>query len=311
MVHLETRPNTISHVSADALSQQTFSQKHLKPGLPIIIDGLLDTEVDWNLDYLCQQLSECSFRIRCYGQQRYQQDKRRWSSIGSGADMKQMHFHEYAKCLQSRQAHVEDMYLAKCPIGETPLGQSKAIQTLRDRLYLDTPVSDFNLWVGPSGHMECLHYDPMDGTLIQLHGAKKIVLFPPSQSENLYPFPISVHLRYGRRLRCWFSQVSLQEPDFDAFPQLQEALSHRIEVVLNAGETLYIPAGWWHEVTTLGTDMACSVNRFWLVNPLSRVLFSWQWWRTHVGSVYAVLHDLMQLGQGLSRMYRRTQAKQN
>ncbi|MGB7417322.1 MAG: cupin-like domain-containing protein [Thermosynechococcaceae cyanobacterium] len=274
------------------LSQDVFSQQYQRPGQPVILKGLIDQEVDWDLDYLCQQLGQQSFPIRRYGRQRYQQDKRQWSNIGSGADLEPILFKDYAESLRNGQAREQDMYLAKCPLSNTPLALSRAVKMVCDRIPLKTPVSDYNLWVGPPGHLECLHYDPMDGTLIQLHGAKKIVLFPPDQWANLYPFPASVHLRYGRRLRCWFSQVTLQSPDFDAFPQLREALPHQIEVTLNAGEALYIPAGWWHEVTTLGTDMACSINRFWLVPP-RRVLGAWQWWRTHLGAVYAALHPVV------------------
>ncbi|MGF1603710.1 MAG: cupin-like domain-containing protein [Thermosynechococcaceae cyanobacterium] len=295
MLTIDAKSRGIPRLPVAALSPDVFNQRYQRPGQPVILKGLLDADVDWSLDYLCQRLGSHSFPVRCYGQRRYHQDKRRWSNIGSGADLKPMLFNDYAECLRNGQAHDQDMYLAKCPLGTTPLSLSKALRTIRDRIPLNMPVSEFNLWVGPPGHLECLHYDPMDGTLIQLHGAKKIVLFPPDQWANLYPFPTSVHLRYGRRLRCWFSQVTLQSPDFDAFPQLREALPHRIEVILNAGEALYIPAGWWHEVTTMGTDMACSINRFWLVSP-SRALRSWQWWRTHLGAVYAVLYTAMGVG---------------
>ena len=291
--------NTISRIHADALSPEAFAQQYQRPGQPVVIDGMLAADVDWNLDYLCEQLGDHSFLIRCYGQKRYQQDKRRWSNIGSGVDVVQMPFRDYAQLLRNRQAHERDMYLAKCAIGHTPLGQTNPLQEVGDRLQLHHPISDFNLWVGPSGHVECLHYDPMDGTLVQLHGTKKVVLFAPQQSADLYPFPIAVHLRHGLRLRCWFSQVTLLQPDYEAFPRFRQAWPQRIEVILKAGEMLYIPAGWWHEVTALGSEMSCSVNRFWRVYPTSRALWSWQRWRTYLGSASAVPHTLASLGLAL------------
>ena len=299
MVHSVSKSTVVPRWQASDLSPQAFARQHQLPGLPAIVEGAIDRDVDWNLDYLSEQLQDCSFLIRCYGQQRYRQDKRLWSNIGSGADVVQMPFPDYARCIRSGEAHERDMYLAKCALGNTPLGGSELLDKLGDRLPLDKPIRDFNLWVGPAGHVECLHYDPMDGTLIQLHGSKKIVLFPPRQSANLYPFPVSVHLRHGLRLRCWFSQVTLLNPDFDAFPNLQAALPHRLEVNLQPGEMLYIPAGWWHEVTTLGSEMACSLNRFWRVFPTSRAVLSWQRWRTYLGSAAAVPHTVASLGKAL------------
>ena len=292
MPNLDTTSTVISRVHASALTPQAFAEQYQCPGKPVVVDGLLAEDVDWTLDYLCEQLRDHPFLIRCYGQQRYQQDKRQWSNIGSGCDVIQLPFLDYAQRLRSREAHERDMYLAKCPIGQTALGDVNPLTEIGSRLGLHQPISDFNLWVGPSGHVECLHYDPMDGTLVQLHGEKKVILFAPQQSADLYPFPISVHLRHGLRMRCWFSQVTLLNPDFESFPNFRQAWPQRIEVILKAGETLYIPAGWWHEVTALGTEMSCSVNRFWRVYPASRALFAWQRWRTYLGSASAVPHTI-------------------
>jgi lysine-specific demethylase 8/hypoxia-inducible factor 1-alpha inhibitor (HIF hydroxylase) len=67
---------------------------------------------------------------------------------------------------------------------------------------------------------------------MQLHGTKKLVLFPASQTYNLYPFSIYIHLRYGLKLRCWFSQLYTEKPDFKSFPKFQDVLSYKCEVIL-------------------------------------------------------------------------------
>jgi hypothetical protein len=122
------------------------------------------------------------------------------------------------------------------------------------------------LWWGPGGHTEPLHFDSGDGTLAQLHGTKRVVLFPPSQTRNLYPFPL-----HRRGIAPWISQVYPDRPDFDRFPRLKTALPHRMDITLAAGEMLFIPANWWHEVSALSEDYICSINRFWKVAPLSRL----------------------------------------
>ncbi|MBD2089145.1 cupin-like domain-containing protein [Microcoleus sp. FACHB-1515] len=277
----------IDRVSASSLTADRFFEAYQRPGIPVIITGLLD-EPDWDLDFLTDQLGEQTFSVRCYGRDRYSQDKRQWTDIGSGTKPRQMTFTEYAQTLRSGEAAEKDMYLAKCPLKTTALGKRTSFRALRDRLGLRFAATNLNLWVGPGGHVEALHYDPTDGTLMQLFGEKKLLLFPPDQIANLYPFPIAVHLRHGTKLRSWFSQTYPNKPDFESFPNLKIALAHAQEVVLKAGDLIFLPVGWWHEVTSLGDGMTCSVNQFWHVYPWGRALRSGNKWRAHLGGVLAV-----------------------
>ncbi|MEA5471031.1 cupin-like domain-containing protein [Spirulina sp. 06S082] len=309
-VELESRPKlnldrsipAIARVSLADLTKKEFVKQYQNPGIPVIMTGLLEGKSRWDLDFLCQKLGDRQFLLRQYGKQRYQQDKRQWDNIGSGVQTERKAFQTYANLLRSGEAKEKDIYLAKCSINETPLKQEKIIQEARQKIVeigLDKPISHFNIWVGPSSHVECLHYDQMDGTLIQLYGTKKVILFPPSQTPNLYPFSIFVHLYRGLEMRSWFSKLYPEQPDFQAFPNYRKALPYKQEVLLAPGEILYIPAGWWHEVSalgnTLGDDMVCSINRFWRVYPTLRAVFSWNRWRGYLGSAFAVPHLIVSL----------------
>lgn len=286
--------NQVPCVHASSLTAELFFTTYQKQGNPVVITGLLDTEPDWTLDYLCEALDTQEFPIRYYGYERYKQDKRKWTSIGSGIETQRVPFIKYAEMLRNHEAHQKDIYLVKRSIKDTSLIDSSILKQVENQLGLRMPATDFNLWLGPGGHTTCLHYDPVDGTLIQLHGAKRVILFPPSQLYHLYPFSVLTHLRHGLRLRASYSQVYPDRPDFKSFPKLKQALNHRYEVILNRGDVLYIPAGWWHELTTLGDEMVCSVNRFWHVYPVSRAI-RWSKWRVHLGSVMAVPHIVLSL----------------
>lgn len=286
--------NTIKKVDFLSITPEIFQKKYQKPGIPVIITGLVK-DADWNLDYLSKNLGDRKFFARFYGKDRYQQDKRQWKSVGSGVTTKSVSFNEYATWLRNGKAREQDIYLAKCSLQNTSLSSLEYLANIGDKLAFARPMSDFNLWAGPSGHTEPLHYDTLDGTLIHLHGAKKVILFPPSQTNNLYPFPLSLHLRYGLKLRSWFSQVYPTKPDFQAFPKLKEALKYKQEMILNRGEILYIPAGWWHEITGLGDELVCSVNRFWSVNPRQRLLLSWFAWRSYLGILFSLPHTFFNL----------------
>ncbi|MFP4653986.1 MAG: cupin-like domain-containing protein [Phormidium sp.] len=261
-------------------STEEFIEQHQIPGIPIVLrQGV--SEPEWNLDYLESKIGEQKFLCRFYGSERKTLDKRQWTTIGSGITAKSLSFSEYADLVRSGQAHEEDIYLAKCPLAETALAASPSLQNLGQQFHLLKGMTDFNLWAGAGGHTESLHYDTFDGTLIQLAGQKRVVLFPPSQLSNLYPFPLIGHLYHGLKLRSWFSQVYPDNPDFEAFPGLKYAFKHRYEVVLNPGDVLYLPVGWWHEVSALGEGFVCSANRFWAVTPRRRLFSKWSSWRTY------------------------------
>ncbi len=291
--------NAIPRVDVSSLTPEIFFERYRKTGKPVVITGMLKDEAEWNLDYLCEKLGDRQFFLRNYGSERYKHDKRNWSTIGSGVELQSHPFNEYAEMLRNRQAHENHIFLGKGSITNTPLADTPSFKYLGEKLGLTKHTTGFNLYMGPGGHVTNLHYDIADGTLMQLYGAKKVVLFPPSATSNLYPFPIYTHLRHGLKLRCWYSQVDIEKPDLQSFPKFKQALQHQQEVILNQGETLYIPAYWWHEVTSLGEDMVCSVNRFWRVYPTSRAIFSWNLGRAILGNMCALPYFFMNLATAI------------
>ncbi len=282
--------NLVPRIDGSSLTPKIFFERYQKDGKPVVVTGLVDTELEWNLDYLCEKLSDRVFPVRFYGRERYEQDKRTWTSMGSAVESRSIPFTQYAELLRSREAREKDIYLGKCSLTNMPLVDTATLERAEAQLGLRLPATALNLWLGLGGHTTCLHCDPFDGTLMQLYGAKKVLLFPPAQLYNLYPFSVLNHLRYGLKLRASYSQVYPERPDFASFPKFKQALSHCYETVLNQGDILYIPAGWWHEVTAMGDEVVCSVNRFWHILPLSRALCSWNKWRIHLASVLTTPH---------------------
>lgn len=69
----------------------------------------------------------------------------------------------------------------------------------------------------------------------QFQGIKRVWLFPWEQSDFLYRPPFNFH-----------SIANLKDPDHKRFPGLKYLNGY--EAVLNPGETLYIPSGWWHYI---------------------------------------------------------------
>jgi lysine-specific demethylase 8/hypoxia-inducible factor 1-alpha inhibitor (HIF hydroxylase) len=279
---------SIPKIDISEISPESFLELYQKKNHPLILTGLLAEDAHWNLDYLCDAIGDREFLFRHYGQQRYQQDKQEWQSIGSGVDLKPMLFSEYARMLRNGQAKEEDIYLAKASLENTPLSQINSLQELGKKLHLK-PITGYRMYMGHGGHTASLHYDIVDGTLCQLYGRKKVVLFPPSVTDSLYPFSIWKHLRHGLKLRACYSRVDIENADFQIFPKFETAQKQQQTIILEAGEVLFIPVGWWHEITTLEEDeMSCSVSRFWQVSPTVNNYLSWQRWRLVIGNILAL-----------------------
>jgi hypothetical protein len=105
-------------------------------------------------------------------------------------------------------------------------------------------------WLGPAGTVTPLHCDYDDNIFAQIWGSKRITLSPPHHDEYLYP-------REANPILCG-SPFDPEAPDYEKFPLARQA--SMIEVIVNAGDMLYVPAGWYHQVRAL--TFSLSSNRW-------------------------------------------------
>jgi hypothetical protein len=114
-------------------------------------------------------------------------------------------------------------------------------------------LSSVEVYIGGRGaEFPVLHYDGMHthAFLMQLHGDKEYIVFSPEQTPYMYP-------RDG--LERNKSRVGdVLAPDLASFPLFDEAQGVRFE--LHPGETLFVPAGWWHTARILSASVTVSVN---------------------------------------------------
>jgi hypothetical protein len=114
-------------------------------------------------------------------------------------------------------------------------------------------IDSTNIWIGGGGCRTPLHYDSPENLLVQIAGRKKITLFPPEQSANLYP-------AIGEFLpNC--SRVNAFAPDASRHPLFLRAEEFKTECILEPPDALFIPGGWWHAVESL--EPAISLNFWW------------------------------------------------
>ena len=92
-----------------------------------------------------------------------------------------------------------------------------------------------NLWIG-NNTRSGLHFDYADNVLIQIFGTKEVYLAAPNQAKYLYALPENFTK----------TQVSPILPDYTRFNKLKNATFY--VGVLNPGDVLLIPKGWFHYI---------------------------------------------------------------
>lgn len=105
------------------------------------------------------------------------------------------------------------------------------------------------MFFGPKGAVTQIHYD-IDMSHVfhtAIKGKKRFVLFAQSESRKLYRHPFTIR-----------SYVDVDNPDFEKYPLLREAKG--FEVILEPGETLFIPSGFWHHVVYEDAGYAISLR---------------------------------------------------
>ncbi|PQV53178.1 Cupin-like domain-containing protein [Paraburkholderia sp. BL21I4N1] len=118
------------------------------------------------------------------------------------------------------------------------------------------PVRRFGagqLWFGRASGASLvtrLHCDPANSFLAQIHGRKRVRLYAPAQEDALYAFD-----SFNTYRPC---RVDVASPDLTRFPRFAQARG--VDVVLEPGDLLVIPTGWYHCVWAL--DHVLSISRF-------------------------------------------------
>ncbi|KAK0620302.1 hypothetical protein B0T14DRAFT_521024 [Immersiella caudata] len=132
-----------------------------------------------------------------------------------------------------------------------------------DQPELDAP--QLNAWFGPAGTITPLHTDPYHNLLVQVVGRKYVRLYSPHETERLRPRGKEGGVEMGNTslfdvgvVEGWDSPPGGGEEVGDGVKEFKEV--PYVECILEEGDTLYIPIGWWHYVRGLGVSFSVS---FW------------------------------------------------
>jgi histone arginine demethylase JMJD6 len=250
--NMERRPN---------LSYQEFSEGYLYPNKPVIITGAMD---QWNaLKRWTPEFFKTEFRSMKF-------------SIGDT---------EYGQAAHGESAGTEftmaefiDRVLQSCEESPAPYFRNRNLYALFPSLKEDIePLPEYLLpnWLGDKylvkqvgevlnrgavieiyiggkgGRFPVLHYDGV-GThafLMQIHGQKQYIVYPPEQERFLYASPRKINLSLIN---------DVDKPDLEKYPLFAKATP--TVFVLEPGELLFVPSHWWHTAKMLTPSITISAN---------------------------------------------------
>ncbi|MFN7116554.1 MAG: cupin-like domain-containing protein [Saprospiraceae bacterium] len=223
------------------LTRETFTQEYLLPAKPVVFTDLIDAwpaKTKWTIEYFKEH----------YGHLQVPVVSDNYSKPGKGymtPDM-EIPLREYLEKLEAGPTDLR-LFLFNIFRHAPDLVHDFSIPTIMDGFIKEFPFMFF----GGEGSKVALHYD-IDLShvfLNQFHGRKRVVLFSPEQSKYIYQHPFTVA-----------SYVDVNNPDYEKYPALRKVQG--FETILNPGETIFMPSGYWHyiEYTDGGYSMSLRAN---------------------------------------------------
>lgn len=101
-----------------------------------------------------------------------------------------------------------------------------------------------SLWVGPAGTKTPLHHDTLMLLHTQIVGRKRWRFVSPLSGPRVYnDFDV-------------YSPVDFENLDLARFPEASKIKV--LDVVVEPGETMFLPLAWWHQVTSLDRCISLS-----------------------------------------------------
>lgn len=232
----------------DALPLLDFEREYLAPKRPVVIRGAIDrwrALETWTPEFFAERYRGRSVKCR--------NDPSAWTMDGYIAALA-------SSTPQSPLAYLRNLNIQTdypelvCDI--EPRLAYAAQDWLSSRLMPKDwlrPNHLNQLFISGRGARITLHYDDWmtHNTVSNVYGEKRFVLFEAGEAERLY--------RRGDAASGGdyiLSNVDPWKPDYERYPLFHEAVAQT--VVIGKGETLFVPAGWWHSTFTETTCISVS-----------------------------------------------------
>jgi len=130
---------------------------------------------------------------------------------------------------------------------ELPFFQSKENFYIVD----ENDTRGINCRFGMNGNIAEAHFDGSRNFVMLFGGERRYILSHPKHCKNLALY--SADHPSGRH-----SRLDWSNPDIDNYPEFKDAQAN--EVVLQAGDVLYLPTHWFHFIISLNLNWQCNAR---------------------------------------------------
>ncbi|MFO3723229.1 cupin-like domain-containing protein [Pseudomonas sp. HLMP] len=242
------------------LSVEEFRERYMRHGIPVVISDALH---DWPLFSIGRQASLELF-ANLQGITRHGDYVKK--TFSTERDFRSTSMAEFIASLDAPAPATRD--------GQPPayMGNNilptQLLEHIRYPAYFEPDqFIPPRIWIGPKGTLTPLHRDDSDNLFAQVWGEKSFILAAPHHRDALSCWATSPN---GGLEGC---DVDPRAPDFARFPGCRAV--HFIEVILQAGDLLFLPEGWFHQVESRSTSLSVNFwvdsGRGWQRSPLPEV----------------------------------------
>lgn len=230
------------------IEEKKFYENYYRVNRPLVIKGLTNNWPaiqQWTFETLKNKWGNCSIEAQ-FGRDsdpRYDQNHKTHS--------REMLFKEYLDLVINTE-ETNDFYMTSRNMKKN----EDAFEGLLDEIQPLPPILDSNfsstiafLWVGPKGAKTQLHHDMSNNLHTQIIGKKRFRLASPFQFPNMYHY------------NNYWSKITFPElADLNHYPLAKKV--QFFEVVLEPGDTIFIPVFWWHCVESLTASVSVAFHNF-------------------------------------------------
>ena len=232
-------------------SVDEFRKKYLIQGQPVIIrdatEHLRGEPALWTLDYLAEKCGDNIVPVMKFS-----------TSLAVPSSSETILFRDYIVLLRKGQTAFPRFYLKNRPVHDI-------LPQLADKV-LPPPYVEFgsvspqmqrrstHIYIGRDAQTT-MHFHAGDESISSvIQGRKEFILFPPSETKYLSPFPLHAVGRLNQsRLEFWRNEA-INHANLDR--------AHGYKCELGPGEMIYIPVHWWHAVYTMDEPAIMLVHFF-------------------------------------------------
>ncbi len=231
----------------DSLSPEVFKKEYYEPGQPVVIKNLAKewpAYDKWNWDYFKQLVGDK--KVPLYNNVKSDA----YTPINTADDYKT--FGEYIDMIKAGPAAWR-IFLFNI--------FDHAPQLINDFKWPEHYMKGFikkypMLFTGGQGSITHMHFDIDLSHILhtQFSGRKRVLMFPFKEQHKLYRKPYEV-LSLADFSKYYEQNGS---PDYEKFPALK--LAEGFDFILEPGDTLFMPAGYWHHMEYLDSGFAMSLR---------------------------------------------------